>query len=272
MSNQTRKEVDMNQSTELAVTGETFRFDGSAEIRTVDIDGRRWAVAADICRALGLTQPDKVVARLDEADRISTTVRSGNQNRRMWCVSEDGATDLVLESRKPEAKKFRRFLTHEVWPSIRDTGSYNSAPALSGPELMAAALVEANKTLAVKEAAIAELAPKAAYVDEFVTDSDLLSFRTVASTLGVAENELRKLLIANNWIYVETASRWSETKQVKETINRYSEYSHKKSYFRRIEEHKAPRFRGEVMHTLKITPPGAQAIARCLPRWIEDAA
>ncbi|NKW11482.1 hypothetical protein GS939_00005, partial [Rhodococcus hoagii] len=77
----------MTKSTELAVAGETFRFDGSAEIRTVDIDGRRWAVAADICRVLGLTQPDKVVARLDEADRISTTVRSGNQKRRMWCVS-----------------------------------------------------------------------------------------------------------------------------------------------------------------------------------------
>ncbi|WP_254597346.1 phage antirepressor KilAC domain-containing protein [Prescottella equi] len=262
----------MTDSNALAVVGEMFEYDELNTIRTVDIDGRRWAVAADICRTLDIKDVRQAVERLDEADRCSTPIRSGKQNRRMWCVSQDGATDLVLESRKPEAKKFRRFLTHEVWPSIRDTGSYNSAPALTGAELMAAALVEANKTLAVKDAAIAELAPKAAYVDEFVTDSDLLSFRTVASTLGVAENELRKLLITNNWIYVETASRWSESKQVKETINRYSEYSHKKSYFRRIEEHKAPRFRGEVMHTLKITPPGAHAIARCLPRWIEEAA
>lgn len=261
----------MNQSTELATTYDQFVFDGANTIRTVDIDGRRWAVAADICRALGIKNASDAVSRLDESDVVSTDIRSGRQMRKMSVVSEDGATDLVLESRKPEAKKFRRFLTHEVWPSIRDTGSYNSAPALTGAELMAAALVEANKTLAVKDAAIAELAPKAAYVDEFVTDADLLSFRTVASTLEIPENELRKLLIANRWIYMETGTRWSETKQVKETINRYSEYSHKKLYFRRIEEHKAPRFRGEVMHTLKITPPGAQAIARCLPRWIEDA-
>jgi len=173
---------------------------------------------------------------------------------------------------RAQVERFQAWVYRDVIPSIRRTGSYNSAPALSGPELMAAALVEANKTLAVKDAAIAELAPKAAYVDEFVTDSDLLSFRTVASTLEIPESELRKVLIANSWIYVETASRWSESKQVKETINRYSEYSHKKSYFRRIEEHKAPRFRGEVMHTLKITPPGAEAIARRLLRWIEEAA
>lgn len=82
---------------------ELFNYE-STEIRTVDHDGQRWAVAADICKALDLTQPEKVVARLEAADRISTMVRSNGQNRRMWLVSENGATDLVLDSRKPEAR------------------------------------------------------------------------------------------------------------------------------------------------------------------------
>lgn len=120
------------------------------------------------------------------------------------------------------------------------------------------------------ETKVNELEPKAEYVDAFVTDSDLLSFRTVASTLNLPESELREILIERGWIYKETASRWSDSRQCKESTNRYSEYSHKKSYFRRIEEHKAPRFSGEVMHTLKITPPGAQAIAKAVARWAAE--
>lgn len=247
-----------------AETGDEFRVFGTPE-------DPRFALT-DACKILSLTNSRMAAKQLDPKDVSTTYTPTAGGRQQIAVVNESGLYELIFQSRKPEAKKFRRWITSEVLPSIRRTGSYNSTPALSGPELMAAALVEANKTLAVKEAAIAELAPKAAYVDEFGTDSDLLSFRTVASTLKIPESELRKLLIANNWIYIETASRWSESKQVKETINRYSEYSHKKSYFRRIEEHKAPRFHGEVMHTLKITPPGAHAIARCLPRWIEEAA
>lgn len=100
-----------------------FRY-GSSDIRTVELDGTKWAVAADICGALELSDVRRAVERLDEADRRSTPIRSGGQNRQMWVVSEDGATDLVLDSRKPEARRFRKWLTHEVWPSIRDTGQY----------------------------------------------------------------------------------------------------------------------------------------------------
>ncbi|MFC9766610.1 Bro-N domain-containing protein [Rhodococcus jostii] len=131
---------------------EMFQYE-SVNIRTVDVPNRgRWAVAADICLALEIQDVRRAVSRLDEADRLSTPVRSGGQNRNMWVVSENGATDLVLDSRKPEARAFRRFLTHEVWPSIRDTGSYATAPALAGPELMATALLEAASTLKAKDA------------------------------------------------------------------------------------------------------------------------
>ncbi|NKS99401.1 hypothetical protein GS942_23735 [Rhodococcus hoagii] len=272
MSNQTRKEVDVNESTELATTYDQFVFDGANTIRTVDIDGRRWAVAADICRALGIKNASDAVSRLDESDVVSTDIRSGRQMRKMSVVSEDGATDLVLESRKPEAKRFRRFLTHEVWPSIRDTGSYNSVPALSGPELMAAALVEANKTLAVKDATIAELTPKAAYVDEFVADEDLIQFRTLANQLQINETDLRETLIEHGWIYRMTGSRWSNSKGRKETVHQYRAYSDKKHYFRLRPLHKAPRVNGEVRQTLLLTPAGAEAVARNLARWNEDAA
>lgn len=252
---------------------ELFQYE-AAEIRTVDLPGLgRYAVAADICRALDIKDVSDAVSRLDKADRASTPIRSGAQNRNMWVVSENGATDLVLDSRKPEARAFRRFLTHEVWPSIRDTGSYSTAPALTGSELLAAAVLEAQSMIAAKDAQIAELEPKANYVDVFVADSDLMSIRTVASTLDVQETWLRAELVTRKWIYAEHSSRWSETKGMKVNITRYSEYADKKVYFQRVENHDAPRFRGEVMHTLKVTAAGANAISRMVPRWaVGDAA
>lgn len=113
---------------------------------------------------------------------------------------------------------------------------------------------------------IADDAPKVNYVELYVADSDLLKFRTVASTNNVAENWLRDLLVERDWIYVETESRFSERKGCKEIRRRYSAYSHKRQYFRPVEVHEAPRFKGEVMHTLKITPAGAEAIARLIGR------
>ncbi|MGM5068159.1 BRO family protein [Rhodococcus qingshengii] len=245
---------------------ERFNYE-STEIRTADIDGKRWAVALDICQALDIKDVRTAVERLDEADRVLTPIRSGGQNRNMWVVSEDGATDLVLDSRKPEARRFRRFLTHEVWPAIRDTGTYSTAPALTDDELIHKALSISTERVAALTERVAELEPKAEYVDLFVTDSDVLSFSTVASTLDMQASKLRELLIERGWIFKETATRWSNSKGRKEDVNRYTEYSHKKLYFRRIEEHQAPRFKGEVMHTLKFTPEGANAVARMIPRW-----
>ena len=117
---------------------------------------------------------------------------------------------------------------------------------------------------------VAELEPKAEYVNTFVTDADALSFSTVASTLNMPVSKLRDLLIERGWIFKETATRWSNSKGRKEDVNRYTEYSHKKAYFFRSESHDAPRFRGEVMHTLKITPPGAHAIAKAVARWADE--
>lgn len=150
-----------------------------------------------------------------------------------------------------------------------------SAPALSGKQLMAAALLEAQATMRELEATaqaqaeqIAAAAPALEYHDTFVTDEDYLYFSTVASTLGIQESELRELLISNKWIFVESYTRWSSKKNKKETRRRYSEYSHKKPYFHRSLNHKVPRFMGTVMHTLMITPEGAVAIKRVVEKWL----
>lgn len=126
-----------------------------------------------------------------------------------------------------------------------------------------AALTTTNKELTDK---IAEDASKVNYVELYVADADLLKLRTVAAANDVGEDWLRDLLIDKGWIYVETEKRWSNAKECMEIRRRYSAYAHKRQYFRPVEVHEAPRFKGEVMHTLKATPAGAEAVARLISK------
>lgn len=126
-----------------------------------------------------------------------------------------------------------------------------------------AALTTTNRELTEK---IAADASKVNYVELYVADVDLLRVRTVAASNDVPEQWLRDLLVARGWVYVETESRWSNSKGCMEIRRRYSAYAHKRQYFRPVEVHESPRFRGEVMHTLKVTPAGAEAVARLVSR------
>ncbi|WHU45168.1 BRO family protein [Gordonia sp. L191] len=243
-------------------------------VRTVVIDGEPWFVLGDLCKVLGLGTPARVRERLDEGVSQSHTLQTAGGAQQMTVVSEPGMYEVVIRSDKPEAVAFRRWITGTVLPEIRRTGSFNAQPALQGPELLAAAVLESQKVIEQREARIFQLeqkintdAPKVGYIDTYVADEDLLSFSTVASTNNVTEKALRELLTEKDWIYVQSDSRWSNTHGKKIERNRYSEKASKKRYFRRVEVHEAHRFRGsEVMHTLKITPAGAEAISRLVAK------
>ncbi|MBM4685632.1 hypothetical protein GS876_21105 [Rhodococcus hoagii] len=263
----TQKEVDVSDATAQLVP---FQYENE-RVRVLDIDGEPWFVLTDLCRVLGLGTPSRVRDRLAEGVSQTHTLQTAGGPQQMILVSEPGMYEVVIRSDKPEAARFRRWITAEVLPTIRRTGAYGT-PALTGSELMARALVEAKQVLAAKDATIAELAPKAAYVDEFVADEDLIQFRTLANQLQIGETDLRETLIEHGWIYRMTGSRWSNSKGRKETVHQYRAYSDKKHYFRLRPLHKAPRVNGEVRQTLLLTPAGAEAVARNLARWNEDAA
>lgn len=252
---------------------------GETEVRTVTVNGEPWFVLADLCRVLDMARgASQVAGRLDEGVRQTYPLRTPGGRQLTTIVSEAGMYEVVIRSDKPEAATFRRWITGTVLPQIRRTGSFTTAPALSDAEKAAEGMAAAMRILEQKDARIQQLetqaeadAPKVTYVDTYVTDADLLSFSTVASTCRVTEKALRTLLIDRGWIYVQTDSRWSNSEGRKVERRRYSEKADKKRYFRRVEVHDAPRFRGsEVMHTLKITPQGAQAIARLVSRDATD--
>lgn len=113
------------------------------QIRTTTIDDEPWFVAADVCRALELNNVSRAVDRLDDDEKMTLTSSEGHSGQRggaqsMNMVNEPGLYTLVLGSRKPEAKAFKRWITHEVLPAIRRTGAYaTNARLLEAAQLLA---------------------------------------------------------------------------------------------------------------------------------------
>ena len=94
------------------------------EVRTLVIDGEPWWVLKDVCDVLGINNSRMVAERLDEDELVSVKLTSGGQLREMQAVNESGIYAVILRSDKPEAKKFRKWVTASVLPAIRRTGSY----------------------------------------------------------------------------------------------------------------------------------------------------
>lgn len=135
-----------------------FQNDQFGEIRTVVKDGGPWFVAADVCRALEISNPTVAIDRLDEDERAKFNLgRQGETN----IVNEPGLYSLVLGSRKPEARAFKRWITHDVIPAIRKTGSY-SVQLTAAEQLLAQAqaLVEQEKRVSAVEDKVNRLEAK----------------------------------------------------------------------------------------------------------------
>ena len=99
--------------------------DTGQPVRTLEIDGEPWFVAVDPCSILGIGNPTQAVSYLDDDERATTLISSeGGQQRPTNIISEPGLYSLILRSRKPQAKAFKRWITHEVIPAIRKTGKY----------------------------------------------------------------------------------------------------------------------------------------------------
>lgn len=159
-----------------------FRYVATA-VRVVMIDGEPWFVLADLCKVLAIINGRDVAARLIDDQKGVAQIDTPGGRQQMTIVNESGMYEVVIRSDKPEAAAFRRWITGEVLPQIRRTGSYSPAPTLTGPELVAAALIEANRMLEAKDERIAELEPKAEVADKLLVADGDLSVRDAAQSL-----------------------------------------------------------------------------------------
>lgn len=173
-----------------------FRSKEFGEIRTyVDERGEPWFCLLDVCRALDLTANgvkqrlgDNVISNYPISDTIGRT-------RQVLFVNEDGLYDVILESRKPEARAFRRWVTGEVLPAIRKTGGYMVAQTNESDEIiLSRALLIMQETLKRRDERIAQLQSRADYADAVLDSTSCLTTTQVAKGLGMTAYELNRRL------------------------------------------------------------------------------
>lgn len=198
---------------------QTFESDQFGTVRAIrDENGEPMFVAKDVCAVLELKNPRSTLALLDEDEKGVHIVDTPGGEQQMTIVTEPGFYKLVMRSRKPEAKAFQRWVTHEVLPALRREGGYMVARADETPEeLMARALKAADATLARVRDENARLTrrnqvlePKAAFFDSVMESDGLISVRAAAKVLKsydreMGERRLRQML--RDACYLEKRTR-----------------------------------------------------------------
>ena len=138
-----------------------FNSEEFGDIRTVTINNEPWFVGKDVAEALGYANPKNAVPNhvLDE-DKLSTQIEYAGQRRKVTVINESGLYALIFGSKLESAKRFKHWVTSEVLPSIRKTGGYDMKQP-QGKELLALAVLEAQKTIEEQTAQIEEMKPHA---------------------------------------------------------------------------------------------------------------
>lgn len=196
---------------------QAFNFNSATLRALTDENGEPWFVAKDVCDILGHSNASMALDRLDDDERAKFNLgRQGETN----IVNEAGLYALVLGSRKPEARTFKRWVTHEVLPSIRKHGIYATETTidqiLADPDFGIRLLTDLKEERAKRikaENHVKELEPKAKALDDFTNVPDTLLVRDAAKLLSnagtpIGEKQLREWLSSHDWIY-RHAGTWS---------------------------------------------------------------
>lgn len=180
-----------------------FKNEEFGEIRTVDIDGEIYFVGKDVAAALGYqAERNAIAAHVDEDDKMTHRISASGQNRDMTIINESGLYSLILSSGLENAKKFKKWITSEVIPSIRKNGGYLANQENMTPEqIVANALVVAQNIIANKDKQIEEMTPKADYFDALVDRKLNTSIRDTAKELGIGERYFVQFLKDRRYIY-----------------------------------------------------------------------
>lgn len=238
---------------------QVFNNDQFGKIRAITRDGEPWFVAVDVCRALEVGDTGKATGRLDDDELTRIKIVSGGQSREVIVVSEAGLYGLVLGSRKPEAKEFKRWVTHEVIPSIRKTGGYlGNVDGMSDLEILGRAMMIYKRTVEEQHKQIEEMKPKAEFADRVTKSTDNILMRQMAKLLcdkgySIGEKRLYQLL--------------RDQKILMKNNEPYQQYVDKGYFVVQEGTYTTPDDKQRLYHTTKVTPVGQiWLIEKVIPR------
>ena len=185
------------------------------KVRTIVIDTEPWFVGKDVAEILGYSQPSVAISKkVDDDDKGISKMETPGGEQNTTIVNESGLYSLILSSKLPTAKKFKHWVTSEVLPSIRKTGSYN-LPDFTNPAEAARAWAneyEAKQKLLTENKV---MKPKAEYFDCLVDRNLLTNFRTTAKEFHMKQKQFINWLLENKFVY----------RDQKGSLQPYSEYA-----------------------------------------------
>lgn len=184
---------------------QVFRNAKLGEVRATVIDGEVMFVGKDVAEILGYQNGSKALAdHVDEEDKLNNDSLSSLGQRGGWLINESGLYSLILSSKMPNAKKFKRWVTAEVLPAIRKHGVYAVDEVLQNPDVLIQALTELKKereekeklkeTVAVQNQQITEMTPKAGYYDVVLNCKDVISTTEIAKDYGWSAKKMNSYL------------------------------------------------------------------------------
>lgn len=221
-----------------------FHFE-EQQVRTVELNGEPWFVLSDVCRILGLPNPSLAKRRLSREDTDTLSSAKGVEGRgsNATIINESGLYDVILDSRKPQAKQFRRWVASEVLPAIRKHGGYLTEQKIEEVLLSPDTIIQLAQNLkaeqekrliaeaerAAAEALAEQLEPKANDYDKLVTSKGAFDFNRVAKNLGIGRNKMlealreRKVLMRGGELQNVPYQRYAHHFEVKmfQDVNQY---------------------------------------------------
>lgn len=190
-------------------------------VRTVTVEGEPYFVGKDIAEILGYSNTRKALAdHVDEEDKMDgVTIRDSiGREQNPICINESGLYSLILSSKMPNAKKFKRWVTSEVLPTIRRHGLYAMDEVLANPDILINALLELKAerernanlqaVVAVQNQQMIEMQPKVSYYDVVLNCKDLVAISVIAKDYGWSATKLNQYLQQKGIQYKQGGKIW----------------------------------------------------------------
>lgn len=187
----------------------TFENTEFGKLTVIEKDGEFFFIGKEVAEKLGYINPQKAIRdHIEDEDKLTERFVQSGQGRNMYIINESGLYSLILSSKLPQAKEFKRWITKDVLPSIRKNGGYiRNQENLSKEEILAGAVLLANNLIAEKEKMIEDLELKAKYFDELVDNNLLTNFRDTAKELHLPQKVFIQFLIDKELIYRDKKNR-----------------------------------------------------------------
>ena len=228
-----------------------FKNEQFGEMRTVTIGEEVWFVGKDVAAILGYKDTSDAMKRhVDDEDKLTRRFTDSGQKREMYIINESGLYSLILSSKLPSAKEFKRWVTSEVLPSIRKHGAYMSPETIERVITDPDFIIRLANELKATQQKVAELQPKAAYYDAVSRAEGSTSFRETAKVSGIGEREFIRYIESARLCYRNSCGK----------LVPYAEYSQDEKWFEVKEIAYGPANHPNTTLYTKITPLGRTKI------------